>query len=84
MSQLASIVAALAPHADCRPGLAGMVLVDGVPMLRASGDRVILLPLVLGTERLDARTVGRHEPVAAVAREILDRRATLRVAVKAA
>lgn len=84
MSQLAAIVAALTPHADCRPGLAGMILVDGVPMLRVSGSSVVLLALPLGTERLDARTVGRREPLAAVAREVLDRRAALRAWQKAA
>lgn len=79
-TQLAEIVRLLTPHADVRPGLAGMITVDRVPMLRLSGGRVQLLPVVVGLDRIDARTVAPHEAPIAVAREILDRRDALRSA----
>jgi hypothetical protein len=70
---LAAIVNALSVHATVRPGLAGMVTVNKVPMLVVRDDRVVLLPMVVGLRRIDARTVGPNEDPVRVAEEILER-----------
>jgi hypothetical protein len=76
--QLTGVVNYLAPCTTVRPGIAGMVLVGGVPMLRVSCDRLVLLALVVGLDRIGARTVGPNESPALVAAEVLDRLAKVR------
>lgn len=78
--QLTAVVRILAPIADVRPGIAGMVLVNGVPVLRVNNDRLVLLPIVVGLNRIDARTVGPGEDPLRIASEVLDRRGVLQAA----
>jgi hypothetical protein len=78
--QLRDVVRILSPLVECRPGIAGMVLVDGVPMLRIAGDRLLLLAVVVGTSRIDARTIGPHEDPARIASDVLARLDTAKAA----
>lgn len=52
-----------------RPGLAGMVVVGGTPVLRVQFGRLILI--ATGTTR--ARTVEPHEKPEQIAAEVLER-----------
>jgi len=76
--QLAAIIRYLRPCARCAPGLAGMVLVDGVPSLRVSQDRVHIMAVCAGLDLVCARLVSLTEEPAHVAGEILDRLAMVR------
>jgi len=76
--QLAAIIRYLRPCALVSSGLAGMVLVDGVPMLRVSQDRVHIMAACAGLDLVGARLVSLTEDPAHVAGEILDRLAMVR------